>query len=88
MLPILLQIGGLSIGTYGVSKALAALAALWLLARDLKRVGLSPDLAQPLTFAGLVGGFAGAKLYYLAEHAGHLSVQKTSAGPDSPGTAG
>ena len=53
-----------------ISKALAALAAGLILARELTRHRLDSGLAYPLTLAGVVGGFAGAKLYYLAEHAG------------------
>lgn len=39
----------------------------WLLARELRRIGRDPDLAWPLAVGGGVGGFAGAKLYYLIE---------------------
>ncbi|MGH2798555.1 MAG: prolipoprotein diacylglyceryl transferase [Thermoleophilaceae bacterium] len=74
MKPVLVDLGGLEITSYGLSKALAALAAGWLLARELARYGREPGLAWPLTFAGFVGGFVGAKLYYLAENVGNLSV--------------
>ena len=74
MQPILFSLGGLDITSYGVSKALAVLAAGVLLARELRRVRLDPELAWPLAIAGAVGGFAGAKLYYLAEHAGSLTM--------------
>lgn len=74
MRPILLDLGGLELTSYGLSKVLAAIAAGLLLARELRRRGLKPDLACPLTLAGLVAGFVGAKLYYLGEHAGSLGA--------------
>jgi phosphatidylglycerol---prolipoprotein diacylglyceryl transferase len=73
MKPVLLDFGGLEITSYGLSKGLAALAAGWLLARELRRFGRDPELTWPLTIAGFVGGFAGAKLYYLAEQLPDLS---------------
>jgi phosphatidylglycerol:prolipoprotein diacylglycerol transferase len=72
--PVLFHLGGLAVQSYGVSKALAVLVAGWLIARELARRGRDPGLAYPLTLWGAVAGFAGAKLYYLAEHAGSLSV--------------
>ena len=70
MQPVLLELGGLQIQSYGVSKALAALVAGWLLQRELRRRGRDPEPAFTLAIAGLVGGFLGAKLYFLAENAG------------------
>jgi len=72
--PVLFSLGGLDVTAYGVSKVLAALVAGWLLARELRRYRLDSQLAFPLTIAGTVGGFLGAKLYYLAEHANQLAV--------------
>jgi phosphatidylglycerol---prolipoprotein diacylglyceryl transferase len=72
MRPVLFNVGGLDVQSYGVSKALAALVAGWLIYRELARHGRDPGLAYPLTLWGVVGGFAGAKLFYLAENAGSL----------------
>jgi phosphatidylglycerol:prolipoprotein diacylglycerol transferase len=72
--PVLFSLGGVDVTSYGVSKVLAALVAGWLLARELQRHRIDRSLAYPLTLAGVVGGFAGAKLYYLAEHAGSLTA--------------
>ncbi len=74
MRPVLFELGGLEITSYGVSKVLAAIVAGLLLAVELRRRGRDPDAAYSLALAGLLGGFAGAKLYYLAEHAGSLSI--------------
>ena len=70
MKPILLDLGGIHLQSYGVSKALAFIVAGWLLHRELQRRGRDPQPAFGLALAGMVGGFVGAKLYYLAEVAG------------------
>ena len=69
MHPTLIDLGGLELQSYGVSKALAALAAGWLLQRELMRRGRSPQPAFSLALTGLLAGFLGAKLYYLVEAA-------------------
>jgi phosphatidylglycerol:prolipoprotein diacylglycerol transferase len=74
MYPTLFVIFGAQIGSYGVSKALAALAAWWLLSREFRRTGWDRDVAATLVMATTLVGFLGAKLYYLAEHAATLTV--------------
>ncbi len=74
MKPTLFEVGGLEVTSYGASKALAALVVWYLVARELKRHGRDPGLAYSLTLAGFLGGFLGAKLYYLAEQGGELSA--------------
>lgn len=70
MRPVLFELGGLEVQAYGVSKALAVLVAGWLLKRELARLGRSPDAGFTLAISALVGGFIGAKLYYLVEVSG------------------
>lgn len=74
MYPTLFELGGLQVHSYGVSKALAALVAGWLLQRELARRGRDPQPAFALAIAGLLGGFLGGKLYYLAEAAGSGAI--------------
>lgn len=73
MRPILFEIFGFPINSYGVSKALAALVAAYLLGREFRRLGWDPERAWNMVMAATVLGFAGGKLYYLAEHAGNLT---------------
>ena len=73
MLPVLFTVFGIPIQSYGVSKALAAVVAGWLLARLFARRGLNPDDAYTMTFAAAVWGFAGAKAYYVLEHLPNLT---------------
>jgi phosphatidylglycerol:prolipoprotein diacylglycerol transferase len=79
MRPVLFEVFGLPIHSYGVSKAAAALVAGYLLAREFRRLGWHPDRAWSIVVVATVVGFVGGKLYYLAEHAGELSAH--SLGP-------
>lgn len=74
MYPVLFEVFGLPITSYGVSKALAALAAWFLLRREFRRLGWDPDVALTVVVAGTVVGFLGGKLYYLAEHYDRLTM--------------
>lgn len=67
MYPVLFSIGPIDVQAYGVSKALAALIAAFLLGRAFARAGWRRDDAYDLVVWATVWGFAGAKLYYLAE---------------------
>ena len=70
MKPVLIDFGTFELQSYGLSKALAALVAGWLLQRELARRGRPVEAGFPLAVAALLGGFLGAKLYYLVEVSG------------------
>lgn len=53
--------------------AAGALAGLWFFSRELRRAGL-PGSASDAGVAGVVGGLAGAKFLWVAEHLGELPV--------------
>jgi phosphatidylglycerol:prolipoprotein diacylglycerol transferase len=59
---------GVSIKTFGVMFALAFLTAGAVLARRLRELDKPVDWAYEIVFAGLLGGVAGAKLYYVVQH--------------------
>ena len=67
MRPILFSVFGFNVGSYGVSKALAAVVAALLLARAFERLGLTRDSAYALVMWATIWGFVGAKIYYLLE---------------------
>lgn len=67
--PVLFRIGTLEITSFGVLVALGALMGLWVFGRELRRSGL-PSSAIDAAIAGVVGGMVGAKLLWVAEHAG------------------
>lgn len=67
MRPVLFSIFGLDVQSYGVSKALAALVAAYLLAKAFERLGFQRDSAYSLVMWATIWGFVGAKIYYLLE---------------------
>ena len=73
MQPVLFELFGFPINSYGLSKAAAAIAAAYLLAREFRRLGWNADQAWNMVMAATVIGFVGGKLYYLAENAGSLT---------------
>lgn len=74
MRPVLFEIFGLPINSYGVSKAVAALVAGFVMARAFRRAGWDPDQAWNIVIGASVLGFVGGKIYYLAENIGSLSI--------------
>ena len=69
MYPVLFRIGDFEVTSFGVMVAVGAMVGLWMMRRELARRQL-PDAASDAGIAGLFGGLAGAKLLYVAEHAG------------------
>jgi phosphatidylglycerol---prolipoprotein diacylglyceryl transferase len=67
--PELFRIGDLTFYSFGLMAALAlivpGLLFVWPL---LRRRGVTPDYALEIIFVAGFGGFAGARLYYMAEH--------------------
>ena len=57
----------LAINSYGVMIALGFLTVLYGLSRELPRKGLSEELDSAIITSAFVGGFLGAKLYYVIE---------------------
>jgi phosphatidylglycerol:prolipoprotein diacylglycerol transferase len=67
-----IQIGGLTIQTFGVFFALNFIAWGALAARRLSELGRSPDWAFEIVVAAIVGGLIGARGYWLIQNHGHL----------------
>src|SRR5215471_18295391 len=67
MLPIIFQLGPLTIYSFGVFMALAALAAAWVVQAELKRKGYNPELASTMVFAAAIGGLIGARILFIIE---------------------
>jgi phosphatidylglycerol:prolipoprotein diacylglycerol transferase len=76
MYPVLFQIGGLTITSFGVMMALAFLTGGTVLSRELRRKGENPELAWDIVLYAAIGGILGAKLYYLL-----LYWEQTAADP-------
>jgi phosphatidylglycerol:prolipoprotein diacylglycerol transferase len=63
-----IDLGPLTLQTFGITFALAFAAAGALIAKRLKEIGKPADWVYELTLAALVGGLVGARLYYVVQH--------------------
>ncbi len=68
MFPVLFQIGGFEVTSFGLMVGLGAVAGAWLFARELDARGLGQ--AANLALVALIAGMAGAKLLWVGEHFG------------------
>jgi phosphatidylglycerol:prolipoprotein diacylglycerol transferase len=68
MLPKLFEIGPVTIHSFGFMLASAFLIIAWLAGKEFIRRGYTADDAWSITFAAMVGGVVGAKLYFLIDH--------------------
>ena len=66
MHPILIKIGGVSIGTYGFFVFLGIALAYIFLLNQTKHYNISKDTAGDIVFWAIIGGFASARLFYIA----------------------
>lgn len=73
MWPVLFTVFGIPVQSYGVSKAVAAVVAAWLLGRAFSRRGMRAEDAHSIVMVATVWGFIGAKAYHLAENVDRLS---------------
>src|SRR6185436_19052465 len=67
MFPVLFRIGTFELTSFGAMMAVAALVGVWIFRRELRRSTL-PETAVDAAVAGILGGLAGAKLLWVAEH--------------------
>ena len=63
-----IQLGPLELKTFGLMFALGFLSAGAVIARRFDELGKPVDWAYEMTFAALLGGLVGARVYYLAEN--------------------
>ena len=68
MYPVLFRLGSFEITSFGVMVALGAALGILLLRRELVRSGLDGAKGVDAALVGVLGGLAGAKLLYVAEH--------------------
>ena len=65
MYPVLVQVGGFRLHSYGVVVALAFLAAVWLATRETRRKRFPPGLMDGVAVPVVVAGIVGARLAYV-----------------------
>ncbi len=70
MLPSFGSIGPFTFYSFGLMAAVAIVLAGIFLATDLRQRGYDPSSALEIMFAGGIGGFLGARIYYAVEHWG------------------
>jgi phosphatidylglycerol:prolipoprotein diacylglycerol transferase len=68
MYPIIFEFGPVTIYSFGVFMALAALVAAWVVHLELKRRGYNPELASTMVLAAALGGLLGARLLFIIEN--------------------
>jgi phosphatidylglycerol:prolipoprotein diacylglycerol transferase len=71
MYPVLFQIAGFTVHTYGVLVASGILLGLWLSRQRATQMGLDGDRVWSLGIYMILAGLAGSKLWYMAESAGY-----------------
>ncbi len=64
MYPVLFEIFGFPISTFGVMLAIAFLTGTWLTALRMREIGLDPEQATTMLIYAMVGGIGGSKLYF------------------------
>ncbi len=67
MIPELFKIGPLTINSVGVMAMLGFLIPTLLLRKEFARFKYDPDLANGIIIAAMIGGFVGARIYFIAE---------------------
>jgi phosphatidylglycerol:prolipoprotein diacylglycerol transferase len=72
MFPVIFQIGPLKVHSFGLMVMIAFLVGGWMVTQELRRRGIVPDHLEGYPMFALLGGIAGARLYYLFEHAGQV----------------
>jgi len=73
MHPVLIQLGPITLHSYGVLVASGILLALWVSRRQAVKMGLDPDDVWNLGIYMVLGGLVGAKLWYVLENAGYYA---------------
>jgi len=65
MFPILLQVGGFKLHSYGVVVAFALLLAIWIAGREARRKGFAQSVVEDLALPVILAGFVGGRLAYV-----------------------
>jgi phosphatidylglycerol:prolipoprotein diacylglycerol transferase len=67
MIPVLFEIGPIKVYSFGLMLGIGFLLGSYILALELKRKKLNPDLGSTITVLAVIFGIAGAKLLFLIE---------------------
>lgn len=67
MYPVVFEIFGFAISSFGLMLAVAFLVGTWLTARRMAELGLDPEGATTMLIYAMVGGIGGSKLYFAVD---------------------
>jgi phosphatidylglycerol:prolipoprotein diacylglycerol transferase len=62
--PILFEIRGFAISTFGVMMAVGFLVSAWIVSKRLREYGADPELSSTILIYAMLGGVLGSKLYF------------------------
>ncbi|MBI2566510.1 MAG: prolipoprotein diacylglyceryl transferase [Candidatus Schekmanbacteria bacterium] len=68
MYPVIFEIRGFTLSSYGLMMSVAFIVTGWLLCRELGRRNLDPQWAFEIVWRAALGGVVGAKIYYAILH--------------------
>ncbi|UKI30415.1 MAG: prolipoprotein diacylglyceryl transferase [Lentisphaeria bacterium] len=85
MHPILLQIGGFTLRSYGLMAAIGFLAAAWLLGMNRSYAKMSADQASAALFIAMIAGIVGARIFYVVQFFRPVSRSPLADCPDRSG---
>lgn len=74
MIPILFEIGPFKVGSFGVMMVAAFLTCVFMMKKELRRLGHNQEWAVNIVLMGAVGGIVGARLYFILEHLDQFMV--------------
>jgi len=68
MIPDLVKIGPITLHSFGLMAMLGFLIPSIIMRSEFRRRKIDPDFASTVAVAGIIGGFIGARGYYIVEH--------------------
>jgi phosphatidylglycerol:prolipoprotein diacylglycerol transferase len=68
MIPDLFSIGPITLHSFGLMAMLGFLIPTLIMRGEFRRNTIDPDFASTVAVSAIIGGFIGARLYYLIEH--------------------
>jgi len=68
MIPELFKIGPITLHSFGLMAMLGFLIPSLIMRGEFRRNKIDPDFASTIAVAAIIGGFIGARLYYIIEH--------------------
>lgn len=68
MHPILIDLGFIKVYSFGFMMGVAFLFSNILFVKELKRVGLNPEIGNTIVLIAMVAGISGSKIFYLLEN--------------------